>query len=57
MMTSSEGPLFILASGPPTLNPPLAVGPICQPNELEHEIKHTTGRPNWWLAKNIGEMA
>ena len=23
MMTSSEGPLFSLASGPPTLNPPL----------------------------------
>jgi len=26
MMTSSEGPLFGLASGPPTLNPPLHVG-------------------------------
>jgi len=25
MMTSSEGPLFSLASGPPTLNPPLCV--------------------------------
>jgi len=23
VMTSSEGPLFSLASGPPTLNPPL----------------------------------
>ena len=25
MMTSSEGPLFCLASGPPTLNPPLPI--------------------------------
>jgi len=25
MMTSSDGPLFSLASGPPTLNPPLAI--------------------------------
>jgi len=27
MMTSSEGPLFSLASGSPTLNPPLLVSP------------------------------
>jgi len=26
MVTSSEGPLFSLASGPPTLNPPLLLG-------------------------------
>jgi len=26
MLTSSEGPLFSLASGPPTLNPPLGGG-------------------------------
>jgi len=26
MMTSSEGPLFSLASGPPNLNPPLEGG-------------------------------
>jgi len=26
MVTSSEGPLFSLASGPPTLSPPLPLG-------------------------------
>jgi len=37
MMTSSEGPLFSLASGPPTLNPPLGTRPPCPPPNCAHE--------------------
>ena len=65
MMTSSEGPFFSLASGPPTLNPPLGgMNPtqkVCEHNRVahassrSHECKHWRRRSIWreWLLLSL----